>query len=345
MTKFPLGALLNGEYCLPCNAEKGLDYACPGCGEPVIVRKGDIKTHHFAHKPGERDCKFYDHPGEGETHKMVKHMVADSLRKRKIENVKRLYPNLPLHIKRKLDCEKKIEYEEGDEIITEYRVHEKCIVDVALINKGRLKYIFEICDTHKTTRETPEPWFEISTKDFLSKPESNTVFCIRTNFINILERVTCNIDRYDLLLKYIRTHPHYSECIPHTGPIISVGDHKGNLHVEVIEEMFNTSHIKYKNMLKIMLYGLWGAFSEYAVYILDYQTGEELAHCDNCDEYVEDHEHSMKLCEIWNNEVEEMHRYLEELDYQGPPDENFEELDYQGPPDETFDIQAIFQGF
>jgi hypothetical protein len=259
-------------------------------------------------------------------------MVADSLRKRKIENVKRLYPNLPLHIKRKLDCEKKIEYEEGDEIITEYRVNEKCVVDVALINNGRLKYIFEICDTHKTTRETPEPWFEISTKDFLSSPESNTICCIRTNFIGILEWVTCNIDRYDLLLKYIRTHPHYPECIPHTGPIISVGDHKGDLSVVVIKEMFNKSHIKYKNMLKILIYGLWGAFYEHVVYILDYHTGEELAHCKNCPEYVEDHEHSMKLCEIWNNEVEEMNRYLEERDY-------------QGPPDETFDIQDMLQGF
>jgi hypothetical protein len=333
MTKFPLGALLNGEYCLPCNAEKGLDYACPGCGEPVIVRKGVIKIHHFAHKPGERDCKFYDHPGEGETHKMVKHMVADSLRKRKIENVKRLYPNLPLHIKRKLHCEKKIEYEEGDEIIIEYRVDEKCIVDVALINKGRLKYIFEICDTHKTTRETPEPWFEISTKDFLSKPESNTVSCIRTNFIDIQQNAPCTIDRYDLLLKYIRTHPHYPECIPHTGPIISVGDHKGHLEVEVIKEMFNTSHIKYKNMLKIMLYGLWGAFSEYDVCIIDYQTGEELAHCDNCDEYVEDHEHSIELSKVWDNELEEMYRYFEELEY------------HRHTEGETFDTLDMLQGF
>ena len=40
----------------------------------------------------------------------------------------------------------------------------------------------------------------------------------------------------------------------------------------------------------------------------------------------------MKLCEIWNNEVEEMNRYLEERDY-------------QGPPDETFDIQDMLQGF
>src|SRR6056300_909860 len=87
MTKFPLGALLNGEYCLPCNAEKGLDYNCPGCGESVIVKKGDVKIHHFAHKPGERDCKFYDHPGESEIHKMSKHIIADLLRNKKIKKV------------------------------------------------------------------------------------------------------------------------------------------------------------------------------------------------------------------------------------------------------------------
>ena len=52
MTTFPVGALHNDEYCLPCNAVKGLKYTCPGCGEPVIVRKGDVRIHHFAHKSG-----------------------------------------------------------------------------------------------------------------------------------------------------------------------------------------------------------------------------------------------------------------------------------------------------
>jgi hypothetical protein len=61
-------------------------------------------------------------------------------------------------------------------------------------------------------------------------------------------------------------------------------------------------------MLKIMLYGIWGALSETYVCILDYHTGEELAHCNDCYEYVEDHEHSMKLCEIWDNTVDELFR-------------------------------------
>ena len=28
------------------------EYFCPSCGEPLIVRKGDVRQHHFAHKPG-----------------------------------------------------------------------------------------------------------------------------------------------------------------------------------------------------------------------------------------------------------------------------------------------------
>tara|TARA_B100000768_G_C11218555_1_gene349394 strand:- start:38 stop:1108 length:1071 start_codon:yes stop_codon:yes gene_type:complete len=194
MTKFPVGALLNGEYCLPCNAVKGLKYTCPGCGEPVISKKGDVRIHHFAHKSGERDCKFYDHPGEGEIHKLVKHMIADLLRKKKIKKVvtKCRYRddsngcnNLNGHCRIRVyeghvnygifeTYDHLINYEEGDEIIIEYRVNEKCIVDVAIINNGRLKYVFEICDTHKTTRETPEPWFEIDAKQFLENTHSGT---------------------------------------------------------------------------------------------------------------------------------------------------------------------------
>ena len=175
MTKFPLGALLNGEYCLPCNAEKGLDYICPGCKAPVILRRGEIKAPHFAHKPGERRCEFYDHPGEGEIHKMTKHIIADLLRKRKIKKIQRLCPMKYLCLSHDLGrFDEQVKYEEGDEVIVEYRVSDKCIVDVAVINNGKLKYIFEVYNTHKTTRETPEPWFEIDANKFLKDTDNGT---------------------------------------------------------------------------------------------------------------------------------------------------------------------------
>jgi hypothetical protein len=167
MTKFPLGALHNGEYCLPCNAEKGLDYICPGCKAPVILRRGEIKAPHFAHKPSERRCEFYDHPGEGEIHKMVKHIIADLLRKKKIKKVVRSCP-------KGCTYDEEIDYEEGDEVIDEYPIGDRYKVDVALINNGKIKYIFEVYNTHKTTRETPEPWFEIDAKKFLKDTENGT---------------------------------------------------------------------------------------------------------------------------------------------------------------------------
>lgn len=168
MCKFPLGALLNGNYVLPYNAERGLEYKCPGCNEFVIVKKGNIKNHHFAHKP-DSNCKFYHHPGEGEIHKMTKYIIADLVKKRKM-NVVRLDDCSVCSVYRNIT----IEYEEGDEVLTEYRVHDKCIVDIAVINNGNIKYIFEICDTHKTTRETPEPWFEIDAKKFLKDTQNGT---------------------------------------------------------------------------------------------------------------------------------------------------------------------------
>jgi competence protein CoiA len=33
------------------SAEKGFDYFCPGCGAALILRKGRVRIHHFAHHP------------------------------------------------------------------------------------------------------------------------------------------------------------------------------------------------------------------------------------------------------------------------------------------------------
>lgn len=161
MTKFPLGALLDDTYVLPCNAEKGVGYTCPGCNESVIIRKGTIKMHHFAHRPDSK-CTFYNHPGEGEVHKMTKYIIADLLKKRKIEKMRRSKCSACSTC-----CNDRLIYQDGDEVLVEHRVNDSCIVDIAIVNNGKCKYIFEICDTHKTTRETPEPWFEIDAKKFL----------------------------------------------------------------------------------------------------------------------------------------------------------------------------------
>lgn len=44
-------------------ADKGPAYRCPNCHQIVVLKKGRIKTHHFAHKPPV-NCSW----GKGETH-------------------------------------------------------------------------------------------------------------------------------------------------------------------------------------------------------------------------------------------------------------------------------------
>ncbi len=51
-------------------------FICPGCGHELVIRKGRIKVHHFAHKP-----PFHCQRGEGETeiHKKCKESIYNSL--------------------------------------------------------------------------------------------------------------------------------------------------------------------------------------------------------------------------------------------------------------------------
>jgi competence protein CoiA len=57
-----LTALHEGHRVYASAAEKGHDYACPRCGAALILRKGAIRIHHFAHRPP-FDCGW----GNGET--------------------------------------------------------------------------------------------------------------------------------------------------------------------------------------------------------------------------------------------------------------------------------------
>ena len=266
MVIFPLGALLNGEYCLPCNAEKGLDYICPQCKASVIIRKGDINKHHFSHKPSERDCKFYDHPGESEIHKMVKYTIADLLRKKQIKKVVRSCP-------KGCTYDEEIKYEEGDEVIDEYPIGNKYRVDIAVINNGKIKYIFEVYNTHKTTRETPEPWFEIDAKKFL---KDDNVHCIRRvmcssclrrmNNINIpvnISDFTVNPVRLVEVTKKIKQgYIGNFECI---GPIKSIGEEKGILIVTLNKYNYNKAPSGIIDMFLSMIFEIWNSFDKYDV--------------------------------------------------------------------------------
>lgn len=55
-------------------------FLCPGCRQSVILKKGYINVHHFAHKPG-AECPYSDyHQGESLQHLGTKKAIYDALK-------------------------------------------------------------------------------------------------------------------------------------------------------------------------------------------------------------------------------------------------------------------------
>lgn len=63
-------------------AQKGAQFFCPYCGNPVILKKGRIVTHHFAHATQPFGC---DHRNETEIHESTKLSIFNWLRSQDIE--------------------------------------------------------------------------------------------------------------------------------------------------------------------------------------------------------------------------------------------------------------------
>lgn len=166
MSHFQLGALdESNNYIFPSSAIKKKKYKCIGCEQDVFVKKGEIKKHHFAHFSN-TNCTYYEHPNESQIHKDAKYIMADLLKNKKpiiiIWNCECCCENwvqLPTII-----------YKENDEVIMEYRSPDgKFIADVAIINNGKVRYIFEIKVTHTTETARPEPWYEIDGFELIKK--------------------------------------------------------------------------------------------------------------------------------------------------------------------------------
>jgi len=171
-------------YEYPKIASKENKYICPDCEKDVILRKGDIRIHHFAHFKDENPCNYYNNPGESQIHKDAKFLFKSLL-----ENKKIIYFNRKCN---KCSCcsdEFLIkDYTDKSIILNEYRFlfNDKYkIADVAYLEDNKLKYIFEICYKHRTSSENrPEPWFEIDAESLIKDINTNSsdkisIKCIR----------------------------------------------------------------------------------------------------------------------------------------------------------------------
>jgi hypothetical protein len=203
--KIQLGALEIGsnEYVTPTNASKDKQYKCVDCDRRVILRKGTIRKAHFAHHSQTNVCSYYDHPNEAQIHKDAKLLMAKMLTQKKLLEVTWDCAECGAepYAFQDTSC---VTYKDGDVAVLEHRdKNNKWVADVALVNNGEVRYIFEIKNTHATlTTVRPEPWFEVDAKKFIesinnidSDPDL-AEFRDTPDFTYGIECVRQNIKRY-----------------------------------------------------------------------------------------------------------------------------------------------------
>lgn len=148
------------------------DYKCPGCDQAIGVRHGRVRQKHFWHKYP-TDCQHYTgSPGEGALHRLAKTIIKEWLEKGTTidicegctyyhKGLQRTCGSSPVHDMLSVSLDK-------NDIVVEEWIVPNGRVDLAVINdKGRTKFVFEVCHTHKTEKERPEPWIEADAKEIL----------------------------------------------------------------------------------------------------------------------------------------------------------------------------------
>jgi hypothetical protein len=185
-----LGALnkLTKEYVYPKIATKDNKYICPDCSMDLILRKGNIKAHHFAHHK-KSECSYYEKPSETQIHKNAKYLLKTIIEKNMNITFTRSC------IKNHNETFKIPQFNQDYNVVLEHSFQHNGSIkraDVAILNNNHIVYIFEICYTNKTKEiNRPEPWFEIDALELInnvnetSNNEIINIKCIRNKKCDI----------------------------------------------------------------------------------------------------------------------------------------------------------------
>lgn len=153
-----------GFYVFPCQANKIDKYSCPDCYRDLVLCRGPKVKPYFRHRSEkinkENECVRYNNPTETEIHKDAKLLIKQLIDKKKSIIINKCCERCNKTTKYNIE-----ELSDNSEVKLEYSFM-YCdnikIADVVYLQDNKIKYIFEICNTHKTLNEDrPEPWFEL----------------------------------------------------------------------------------------------------------------------------------------------------------------------------------------
>ena len=176
---------VTGKYIPPSIASKDEEYICITCSKDLILRKGIVRIPHFSHKiDDDVKCNHYSHTNEEDCHKDAKELLKEIL-----DDHYQLCINC-VHCKFYKNTIKKVSEKSSISIEHKFSLNgTRKSADVAYLQDGDLKYIFEICNTSKTmdmNRPTDIEWYEFDATSLVARiaeadKESKklTIECIR----------------------------------------------------------------------------------------------------------------------------------------------------------------------
>lgn len=168
-------SLTNGRYTLPDKATKDDKYKCLCCAEVLVLRQGEIKRYHFAHKgcKGSSTERLTNTTGESISHITAKDMLVNALNtKRKVIITQRCW---------RCDCVRTHPITDVLYASTEYALEDGGRADVGVLHTDNSLTILEVLKTHKTTHRIGT-WYEIHASEVIQKFNDETILlrCVRS---------------------------------------------------------------------------------------------------------------------------------------------------------------------
>jgi hypothetical protein len=167
--KIPYGIEGNGNSIIHAAiASKTNKYRCPSCCSEILLKKGQVRVPHFAHKSGV-SC----------SEETVIHRTAKLLIKSAVTNWKNGKGDSPI-IRRHCSlsfCDGHLDQQLPSKVICaleEYALTGGRIADIALFDEHGIVAIIEVCHTHKVDEQKAHdyhlPWFEVDAGKIIDNP-------------------------------------------------------------------------------------------------------------------------------------------------------------------------------
>jgi hypothetical protein len=180
--KVPVGRNPKGGLVRAAQASHGISYVCPGCEGPLVLRKGEVRAAHFAHK-GSGSCS-----AETALHRGVKAWIAGVFRKR-LKRRRALLPTLlapcrgaqgptgvGLHRSCPVPAWFSMAHLDFDEVAEERETPEGLRPDVLLLKGGTPVLGIEVLVTHAVgpskAERTRHPWIELEAMRVIRSPRT-----------------------------------------------------------------------------------------------------------------------------------------------------------------------------